>query len=40
VDLFLALTDDDEDNIMSCLLAKRMGAAGCWPSSTGAAMPT
>ena len=27
VDLFLALTDDDEDNIMSCLLAKRMGAS-------------
>lgn len=26
VDLFLALTDDDEDNIMSSLLAKRMGA--------------
>ncbi|HEY9207739.1 MAG TPA: Trk system potassium transporter TrkA [Acidovorax sp.] len=26
IDLFLALTDDDEDNIMSCLLAKRMGA--------------
>ncbi|MCW7537241.1 Trk system potassium transporter TrkA [Aquabacterium sp. A7-Y] len=26
VDLFLALTNDDEDNIMSCLLAKRMGA--------------
>jgi trk system potassium uptake protein TrkA len=26
VDLFLALTDDDEDNIMACLLAKRMGA--------------
>ena len=26
VDLFLALSDDDEDNIMSCLLAKRMGA--------------
>lgn len=26
VDLFLALTDDDENNIMSCLLAKRMGA--------------
>ena len=26
VDLFLALTDDDEDNIMSCLMAKRMGA--------------
>ncbi len=25
-DLFLALTGDDEDNIMSCLLAKRMGA--------------
>ena len=25
-DLFLALTSDDEDNIMSCLLAKRMGA--------------
>ena len=25
-DLFLALTDDDEDNIMSSLLAKRMGA--------------
>ena len=27
VDLFLALTDDDEDNIMSSLLAKRMGAS-------------
>ena len=27
VDLFLALTNDDEDNIMSCLLAKRMGAS-------------
>ena len=26
VDLFLALSDDDEDNIMSSLLAKRMGA--------------
>ena len=26
VDLFLSLTDDDEDNIMSSLLAKRMGA--------------
>ena len=26
IDLFLALTDDDEDNIMSCLLAKRLGA--------------
>ena len=26
VDLFLAVTDDDEDNIMSSLLAKRMGA--------------
>lgn len=26
LDLFLALTDDDEDNIMSSLLAKRMGA--------------
>ncbi len=26
MDLFLALTADDEDNIMSCLLAKRMGA--------------
>jgi trk system potassium uptake protein len=26
VDLFLALTHDDEDNIMSCLLAKRLGA--------------
>ena len=26
VDLFLALTDDDENNIMSSLLAKRMGA--------------
>ena len=25
-DLFAALTNDDEDNIMSCLLAKRMGA--------------
>jgi trk system potassium uptake protein TrkA len=26
MDLFLALTSDDEDNIMGCLLAKRMGA--------------
>ena len=26
VDLFIALSNDDEDNIMSCLLAKRMGA--------------
>lgn len=26
VDLFIALTGDDEDNIMACLLAKRMGA--------------
>ena len=26
VDLFIALTDDDEDNIMSSLLAKRLGA--------------
>ena len=26
VDFFLALSDDDENNIMSCLLAKRMGA--------------
>ena len=26
VDFFLALGDDDENNIMSCLLAKRMGA--------------
>lgn len=26
MDLFLALTSDDEDNIMSCLMAKRMGA--------------
>jgi trk system potassium uptake protein len=26
MDLFLALTSDDEDNIMACLLAKRMGA--------------
>jgi trk system potassium uptake protein TrkA len=25
-DLFIALTSDDEDNIMGCLLAKRMGA--------------
>ncbi|MGY0194626.1 Trk system potassium transporter TrkA [Leptothrix sp. BB-4] len=25
-DLFVALTGDDEDNIMACLLAKRMGA--------------
>ncbi|SDM04912.1 trk system potassium uptake protein TrkA [Oryzisolibacter propanilivorax] len=27
VDLFLAVTDDDEDNIMACLLAKKMGAS-------------
>lgn len=26
IDLFMALSDDDENNIMSCLLAKRMGA--------------
>ena len=26
MDLFLALTNDDEDNIMSCLLAKQLGA--------------
>jgi trk system potassium uptake protein TrkA len=26
IDLFLALTDDDENNIMSCLLAKQLGA--------------
>jgi trk system potassium uptake protein TrkA len=26
IDMFLALTHDDEDNIMSCLLAKRLGA--------------
>ena len=26
MDLFISLTSDDEDNIMSCLLAKRMGA--------------
>ena len=26
MDLFAALTNDDEDNIMACLLAKRMGA--------------
>jgi trk system potassium uptake protein TrkA len=25
-DLFMAITSDDEDNILSCLLAKRMGA--------------
>ena len=26
MDLFIALTNDDENNIMSCMLAKRMGA--------------
>ena len=26
IDLFMALTSDDEDNIMACLLAKRLGA--------------
>jgi len=26
MDLFIALTSDDEDNIMACLLAKRLGA--------------
>jgi trk system potassium uptake protein TrkA len=26
MDLFIGLTGDDEDNIMSCLLAKRLGA--------------
>ncbi len=26
MDMFLALTSDDEDNIMACLLAKKMGA--------------
>jgi len=26
MDLFIALTDDDENNIMACMLARRMGA--------------
>jgi trk system potassium uptake protein TrkA len=26
MDLFIALTSDDEDNIMAAMLAKRMGA--------------
>ena len=26
VDLFIAITDDDENNIMACLLAKKLGA--------------
>src|SRR5437899_6726981 len=26
MDLFVAVTNDDENNIMACLLAKRMGA--------------
>ena len=26
MDLFIAITSDDEDNVMSCLLAKRLGA--------------
>ena len=25
-DLFVAVSNDDEDNIMSCLLAKKLGA--------------
>ena len=28
--MFLALTNDDENNIMAALLAKRLGASGCW----------
>lgn len=31
MDLFIALTSDDEDNIMACLLAKRLGRDVCWP---------
>ena len=30
MDLFLALTSDDEDNIMACLLAKRWARGACW----------
>ena len=31
MDLFLAVTNDDEDNIMAGNLAKRLGANGSWP---------
>lgn len=30
VDLFIAVTNDDEANIMSAMLAKRMGAKRSW----------
>jgi trk system potassium uptake protein TrkA len=30
MDLFLALTNDDEDNIMAASLAKRMGCKRWW----------
>ena len=30
--MFLALTSDDEDNILAAMLAKRLGApSACWP---------
>ena len=31
MDLFLAVTNDDEDNIMSGSLAKRLGPNASWP---------
>lgn len=30
IDVFIALTNDDEANIMSAMLAKRMGAKKPW----------
>ncbi len=30
IDVFIAITNDDEANIMSAMLAKRMGAKRCW----------
>jgi trk system potassium uptake protein TrkA len=38
VDLFIAVTNDDEANIMSAMLAKRMGAKKSWCLSS--AVPT
>ena len=35
-DIFLALTNDDEANIMSALLAKRLGARVAWAAADNA----
>lgn len=41
MDLFIAVTNDDEDNILSAMLAKRMGARRAHRApSTAAPTPT